>query len=145
MELSSAERYNPLTNSWSPIVAMNSRRSGVSLQEIFSPTAGAEVYYSFEKGSLTIFQRLGWTCNSKWTITCSWRLVIVLKLFEVPIHSQLCFANLISGFDGATYLKTIEVYDPDTNQWKPCGSMNYRRLGGGVGVMKIPATESALW
>jgi kelch-like protein 20 len=30
MELSSAERYNPHTNSWSPIVAMTSRRSGVS-------------------------------------------------------------------------------------------------------------------
>ena len=29
-ELSSAERYNPATNSWSPIVAMMSRRSGVS-------------------------------------------------------------------------------------------------------------------
>lgn len=29
MELSSAERYNPLTNTWSPIVAMTSRRSGV--------------------------------------------------------------------------------------------------------------------
>lgn len=31
MELSSAERYNPQTNSWSPIVAMTSRRSGVGL------------------------------------------------------------------------------------------------------------------
>lgn len=30
-ELSSAERYNPATNTWSPIVAMMSRRSGVSL------------------------------------------------------------------------------------------------------------------
>jgi len=31
MELSSAERYNPLTNSWQPLIAMNSRRSGVGL------------------------------------------------------------------------------------------------------------------
>jgi len=30
-ELSSAERYNPATNTWSPIVAMMSRRSGVGL------------------------------------------------------------------------------------------------------------------
>ena len=30
MELSSAERYNPLTNSWNSIIAMSSRRSGVS-------------------------------------------------------------------------------------------------------------------
>lgn len=31
-ELSSAERYNPHTNQWSPIVAMTSRRSGVSIE-----------------------------------------------------------------------------------------------------------------
>merc|ERR1712204_89987 len=30
-ELSSAERYNPATNTWAPIVAMMSRRSGVGL------------------------------------------------------------------------------------------------------------------
>ncbi len=30
-ELSSAERYDPTTNQWSPVVAMNSRRSGVIL------------------------------------------------------------------------------------------------------------------
>ena len=29
-ELSTAERYNPKANQWSPVVAMNSRRSGVS-------------------------------------------------------------------------------------------------------------------
>ena len=29
-ELSSAERYNPQTNIWQPVVAMTSRRSGVS-------------------------------------------------------------------------------------------------------------------
>lgn len=29
-ELSSAERYSPQTNSWQPVVAMTSRRSGVS-------------------------------------------------------------------------------------------------------------------
>ncbi len=28
-ELSTAERYNPKINQWSPVVAMNSRRSGV--------------------------------------------------------------------------------------------------------------------
>jgi hypothetical protein len=28
-ELSTAERYNPKTNQWSSVVAMNSRRSGV--------------------------------------------------------------------------------------------------------------------
>ena len=30
-ELSTTERYNPKTNQWSAVVAMNSRRSGVSI------------------------------------------------------------------------------------------------------------------
>lgn len=49
---------------------------------------------------------------------------------------------VIIGFDGSTYLKTIEVYDPETNQWRLCGSMNYRRLGGGVGVIRMPQHET---
>lgn len=35
----------------------------------------------------------------------------------------------VGGFDGTAYLKTIEVYDSETNQWRLCGCMNYRRLG----------------
>ncbi len=30
-ELSTAERFNPKINQWSPLVAMNSKRSGVRL------------------------------------------------------------------------------------------------------------------
>lgn len=46
-------------------------------------------------------------------------------------------SNVKGGFDGTTYLKTIEVFDPEKNQWSLCGSMNYRRLGGGVGVVRM--------
>ena len=51
----------------------------------------------------------------------------------------------VGGFDGTTYLKTIEMYDPDENTWRICGTMNYRRLGGGVGVVRLPPSESQLW
>jgi kelch-like protein 20 len=51
----------------------------------------------------------------------------------------------VGGFDGTAYLKSIEVYDPEQNQWRLCGSMNYRRLGGGVGVMRAPQTEHTWW
>lgn len=37
-ELSTAERYNPKTNQWSPVVAMNSRRSGVRLSLLLCVT-----------------------------------------------------------------------------------------------------------
>lgn len=48
----------------------------------------------------------------------------------------------VGGFDGTTYLKTIEVFDPVLNQWKLYGGMNYRRLGGGVGVVKLPLSDA---
>lgn len=51
----------------------------------------------------------------------------------------------VGGFDGTAYLKTIEVYDTEQNQWRLCGCMNYRRLGGGVGVMRAPQTENCIW
>ena len=47
----------------------------------------------------------------------------------------------VGGFDGTTYLKTIEVLD-SSNQWKMYGGMNYRRLGGGVGVVKVPLCDT---
>ena len=86
-ELSSAECFDPESNQWSPVVAMNSRRSGVGL---------------------------------------------------AVVNGQL-FA--VGGFDGTTYLKTIEVLDSN-NQWKIYGGMNYRRLGGGVGVVKVPLCDT---
>ena len=51
----------------------------------------------------------------------------------------------IGGFDGTTYLKTVEIYDPELNCWRIVGGMNYRRLGGGVGVVKMPQNDSHLW
>ena len=86
-ELSSAECFDPETNQWSPVVAMNSRRSGVGL---------------------------------------------------AVVNSQLL---AVGGFDGTTYLKTIEVLDSN-NQWRMYGGMNYRRLGGGVGVVKVPLCDT---
>lgn len=51
----------------------------------------------------------------------------------------------VGGFDGTTYLKTIEQYDAEANNWKLCGSMNFRRLGGGVGVVRMPQSDSRVW
>ena len=51
----------------------------------------------------------------------------------------------VGGFDGTTYLKTIETFDQEANNWKSCGSMNYRRLGGGVGVVKMPQSHPYSW
>lgn len=80
-------RYDPSTDSWSVVVAMNTRRSGVGL------------------------------------------CVLQDKLYAV------------GGFDGCTYLKSVEWFDTKSNQWKIASTMNYRRLGCGVGKLKV--TNSA--
>lgn len=68
------------------------------------------------------------------------------SLFTLPFRPLLFQVGLtvvnnqliaIGGFDGATYLKTVELYDPDANCWLLGGSMNSRRLGGGVGVVRL--------
>lgn len=49
----------------------------------------------------------------------------------------------VGGFDGTTYLKTVEVYERESNSWRHSGNMNYRRLGGGVGVVRLANEEMA--
>ena len=36
------------------------------------------------------------------------------------------------------------MYDSESNSWKLHGGMNYRRLGGGVGVIKVQQYDSIL-
>ena len=50
---------------------------------------------------------------------------------------KLCvlFGPSVGGFDGSSYLKSVEWLDKGTKQWKLAGSMSYRRLGCGVGVV----------
>ena len=43
----------------------------------------------------------------------------------------------VGGFDGSSYLKSVESFDLSLNQWRVVGSMNYRRLGCGVGVLNV--------
>ena len=47
--------------------------------------------------------------------------------------------STVGGFDGSSYLKSVEWLDGEAKQWKPAGSMSYRRLGCGVGVVWRPA------
>ena len=64
-------------------------------------------------------------------------LILFYKKKKVGLAEVNNTLVAIGGFDGTTYLKTVEVYDPDQQIWKLNGSMIYRRLGGGVGVVKI--------
>jgi kelch-like protein 20 len=41
--------------------------------------------------------------------------LFVLQVGLAVVNGQLM---AVGGFDGTTYLKTIEVYDPDANTWR---------------------------
>lgn len=71
--------------------------------------------------------------------------ILIYLYFQVGLAVVNGLLYAVGGFDGTAYLKTIEVYDSEQNQWKLCGCMNYRRLGGGVGVMRAPQTENYIW
>jgi len=46
----------------------------------------------------------------------------------------------VGGFDGVNYLKTVEIFIHNASNWILCGNMgfmHYRRLGVGVGVVKL--------
>lgn len=45
----------------------------------------------------------------------------------------------VGGFNGGSYLKTVEWLDTSEHQWKSASPMNYRRLGCGVGVVDLPS------
>ena len=56
------------------------------------------------------------------------RIIACLCLFSGSLYA-------VGGHDGANYLKTVEKYNPETNQWTYVASMGARR--GGVGVATL--------
>ena len=53
-ELSSAERYNPQTNTWQPVVAMTSRRSGVGYMSCVNWVSCVNLYILCDFGYLLL-------------------------------------------------------------------------------------------
>lgn len=95
------------------------------------------------------YSLLKYLCSlNKLYVKCS-TVADLVQLWNFLFQVGLAVVNgqlyAVGGFDGTAYLKTIEVYDTDQNQWRLCGAMNYRRLGGGVGVMRAPQTENYFW
>lgn len=41
----------------------------------------------------------------------------------------------VAGYDGVRYLKLVEVYDPQTNEWQEVASLKNERAGAGLVVI----------
>ncbi|PSN42803.1 Kelch-like protein diablo [Blattella germanica] len=156
--LNSIERYDPQTNQWSCDVAPTTscRTSvGVAVLDGFLYAVGGQDGVQ----CLNHVERYDpkenkWGKVAPMTTRRLGVAVAVLGGFlyaiggsdgQCPLNTVNGQLYAVGGFDGTAYLKTIEVYDTDQNQWRLCGAMNYRRLGGGVGVMRAPQTENYFW
>lgn len=42
---------------------------------------------------------------------------------------------VMGGYDGHTRLRTVEMYDPESNEWSYVSSMNVGRAGCGAAVV----------
>eukprot|EP01048_Picozoa_sp_COSAG05_P005551 COSAG05_NODE_332_length_11268_cov_132.023726_7_plen_397_part_00 len=129
--LTTAERYDPDTNSWTPIASMGTARGDLGLTT-FNNTLYAVGGYNTgntlttEYNSATTAERYDPNTNS-WTPIAS----MGTTLTTLTTLSNNLYA--VGGNDKyGDPLTTAERYDPDTNSWTPIASMGTARLGLGL-------------
>uniref|UniRef100_A0A1I8FEL7 Endonuclease n=1 Tax=Macrostomum lignano TaxID=282301 RepID=A0A1I8FEL7_9PLAT len=107
--LQTVERYDPRANRWMQVASMTTRRKHLGV---------------------AVFNNCIYSVGGRDDTT-------ELSSAECFDPKMNCWLNGYWCFDGSTYLKTVEIFDTDCNCWKSFGSMNSRRLGGGVGVVRL--------
>eukprot|EP00096_Caligus_rogercresseyi_P007352 TRINITY_DN2518_c0_g2_i1.p1 TRINITY_DN2518_c0_g2~~TRINITY_DN2518_c0_g2_i1.p1 ORF type:complete len:606 (-),score=177.56 TRINITY_DN2518_c0_g2_i1:164-1981(-) len=137
--LNTVERYDPRTNKWTMVAPMSTRRKHLGcavFNNMIYAVGGRD-----EATELSSAERYNPVKNT-------WSPIVAMMSRRSGVGLAVVNGQLyaVGGFDGTTYLKTVEVFDQEANNnWKICGSMNYRRLGGGVGVVKMPQVDPHFW
>merc|ERR1712130_73272 len=135
----SVEKYSPQTDTWQSVCAMSTARKHL----------GCAVYndYIYAVGGrddcteLNSVERYS-DKDNKWTP------VVAMQTKRSGVGLAVVGGQLLAvgGFDGVNYLKTVEILDCENGNWRLCsgtGNMHYRRLGGGVGVVKLKSPFSS--
>ncbi|KTF95310.1 hypothetical protein cypCar_00011854, partial [Cyprinus carpio] len=162
--LNIVERYDPKENKWTRVASMSTRRLGVAVAVLggFLYAVGG----SDGTSPLNTVERYNPQENR-------WHTVAPMgtrrKHLGCAVYQDMIYS--VGGRDDTTELSSAERYNPRTNQWSPVvamtsrrsgvglavvngqlmavgglyGGMNYRRLGGGVGVIKMTHCESHIW
>ncbi|KAI8427342.1 hypothetical protein MSG28_001920 [Choristoneura fumiferana] len=141
--IASVERFDPQTAEWKMVAPMSKRRCGVGvavLHDLLYAVGGHD-----GQSYLNSIERYDPQTN-QWcgavAPTSSCRTSVGVAVLDGALYA-------VGGQDGVQCLNHVEryepkenrwtkVFDPESNQWRLCGAMNYRRLGGGVGVMRAP-------
>ncbi|NWS68793.1 KLHL1 protein, partial [Crotophaga sulcirostris] len=158
--LNTVECYNPKTKAWTVLPPMSTHRHGLGVTVLEGPiyAVGGHDGWSY----LNTVER--WDPQSQqWTFVASmsiarstvgvaalngkydpktdtWTMVAPLSMPRDAVGVCLLGDKLyaVGGYDGQTYLNTMEAYDPQTNEWTQMASLNIGRAGACVVVVKQP-------
>ncbi|XP_059919380.1 kelch-like protein 4 isoform X3 [Gadus macrocephalus] len=135
--LRSMECFDPHTNKWSMCAPMAKRRGGV----------GVATYNSFlyavgghDAPASTHCSRLSDCVERYDPKTDVWTTVASLSVPRDAVGVGLLGDRLyaVGGYDGQSYLGTVESYDAQNNEWAEEVPLNIGRAGACVVVVKLP-------
>uniref|UniRef100_A0A8C9JIU3 Kelch like family member 4 n=1 Tax=Panthera tigris altaica TaxID=74533 RepID=A0A8C9JIU3_PANTA len=134
--LKSMEYFDPHTNKWSLCAPMSKRRGGVGVAAYngFLYVAGGH-----DAPASNHCSRLSDCVERYDPKNDSWSTVAPLSVRDAvavcPLGGKL---YVVGGYDGHTYLNTVESYDAQNNEWKEEVPVNTGRGGTCVVVVKLP-------
>ncbi|XP_004378926.1 kelch-like protein 4 isoform X1 [Trichechus manatus latirostris] len=135
--LKSMECFDPHTNKWSLCTPMSKRRGGVG---IATYNGFLYVVGGHDAPASNHCSRLS-DCVERYDPKAdSWSTVAPLGVPRdaVAVCSLGDKLYAVGGYDGHTYLNTVESYDAQKNEWKEEAPVNIGRAGACVVVVKLP-------
>lgn len=130
MDRASVECYDPTTEEWTFVSEMEKARSGLSLVSVehFIYAFGGrfkhtDQYFDLVERFNTMTNQ--WTTISSMNTPRAWPGVAV---FDGRVY-------VIGGFDGSSRLRSVEVYDFDSDRWTFISNMIVSRAGCGAAVV----------
>ncbi|KAL0275567.1 UNVERIFIED_CONTAM: hypothetical protein PYX00_003381 [Menopon gallinae] len=133
--LRSVECYDPHTNKWTACASMSKRRGGVGvgvLNGYLYAVGGHDAPSSIPSGKrLDCVERY----NPKSDV---WQTVASMSTGRDAVGVCLLGERLfaVGGYDGNSYLKLVEAYDAEENEWHQVASLNNERAGACVVAIK---------
>ncbi|XP_011749952.1 kelch-like protein 4 isoform X2 [Macaca nemestrina] len=135
--LKSMEYFDPHTNKWSLCAPMSKRRGGVG---VATYNGFLYVVGGHDAPASNHCSRLSDCVERYDPKSDSWSTVAPLSVPRdavavCPLGDKL---YVVGGYDGHTYLNTVESYDAQRNEWKEEVPVNIGRAGACVVVVKLP-------
>ncbi|XP_045851365.1 kelch-like protein 4 isoform X2 [Meles meles] len=135
--LKSMEYFDPHTNKWSLCASMSKRRGGVGVAAYngFLYVAGGH-----DAPASSHCSKLSCCVERYDPKNDSWSTVAPLSVprdavAACPLGDKL---YVVGGYDGHTYLNTVESYDAQKDEWQEEVPVNIGRAGACVVVVKLP-------